>query len=109
MSISRHNGERISERDHIRQSLEDILTTPVGSRVLARDYGSELPALVDAPINDETRLKAIRNTAEAIERSEPRITLTRVVVDRAETGRMDISVFGTDAQGGPVAEEGILV
>ncbi|MGL5293614.1 MAG: GPW/gp25 family protein, partial [Aeromonas sp.] len=35
-------GRTISSTDHIIQSVRDILITPVGSRVMRRDYGSEL-------------------------------------------------------------------
>ena len=44
-------GEPISEIAHIRQSLRDILTTPVGSRLMRRDYGCNLMSLLDRPMN----------------------------------------------------------
>ena len=109
MGLSASTYDAIGERAHIRQSLVDILTTPVGSRVLVRDYGSRLPALVDRPLNAQTRLDVMSATAEAVGRWEPRIRLSRVSVERAEAGRLEVGVFGTDAAGGPLAEDGILV
>lgn len=47
--VNNRTGKRLSGADHLRQSVSDILTTPVGSRVLVRDYGSDLFSLVDNP------------------------------------------------------------
>lgn len=52
--------------DYIRQSAADILTTPIGSRVMLRDYGSYLPELVDQPLNSVTRIKLYGATALAL-------------------------------------------
>lgn len=67
---------------HVAQSIRDILTTPRGSRVLRRDYGSEIPALLDRPMNDETRLDFIVGCATAL-LQEPRVRVERVVFARA--------------------------
>ncbi|KPN28874.1 baseplate wedge subunit [Halolamina pelagica] len=40
--VDRTNGQRLEGLAHIRQSVADILTTPLGSRVMRRDYGSLL-------------------------------------------------------------------
>ncbi|KVE36755.1 GPW/gp25 family protein, partial [Burkholderia sp. TSV86] len=63
---------------HLRQSIIDILTTPVGSRVMRRDYGSRLYQLVDAPLNAETIVDLYAATAEALAAWEPRFRLTQV-------------------------------
>ncbi|MGD7246543.1 GPW/gp25 family protein, partial [Ralstonia pseudosolanacearum] len=44
-------GRAIADRPHLAQSIGDILTTPIGSRVMRRDYGSEVPDLIDQPLN----------------------------------------------------------
>lgn len=64
--------------DHVVQSITDILTTPLGSRVLRRDYGSTIPALLDRPINAETTLDFVVAAADALDRWEPRVRLERV-------------------------------
>ncbi|NKD46356.1 phage baseplate protein, partial [Haematospirillum jordaniae] len=61
-------GKPLSGLDHLSQSIRDILTTPVGSRVMRRDYGSRLPSLVDAPVNRSTILELYAATAEALAR-----------------------------------------
>jgi hypothetical protein len=76
----RRTGKRLSGSAHLRQSVSDILTTPVGSRVLVRDYGSDLFSLVDNPRDDLTRLRIIAATASALARWEPRLQVTRVGV-----------------------------
>lgn len=47
LGMNSHTGLSISEVEHIRQSVRDILVTPVGSRVMRREYGSLLSALED--------------------------------------------------------------
>ena len=39
-------GQPLTGSAHLVQSIRDILTTPIGSRVMRRDYGSRLPALL---------------------------------------------------------------
>ncbi|MCJ7475671.1 MAG: baseplate assembly protein W, partial [Wolbachia endosymbiont of Homalodisca vitripennis] len=43
-------GKALEEIDHLKQSIIDILTTPVNSRIMRRSYGSRLLELVDKPI-----------------------------------------------------------
>jgi len=64
--VNSRTGKRLSGSDHLRQSVSDILSTPVGSRVLIRDYGSDLFSLVDNPRDDLTRLRIIAATASAL-------------------------------------------
>ena len=76
--MSRSTGRALEGAAHLAQSIADILTTPIGSRVMRRDYGSLLPELIDAPGNAATRMKLFGATATAIMRWEPRIRLTRI-------------------------------
>jgi phage baseplate assembly protein W len=48
-----NTGKAISEIAHIKQSITNILTTPIGSRIMRRDYGSRLFEKIDNPINGE--------------------------------------------------------
>ncbi len=52
--------------EYVLQSAVDILTTPIGSRVMLRDYGSWLPDLVDQPDNALTRIRLYGATALAL-------------------------------------------
>ena len=84
--MSRDNGTLLSQDDHLRQSIHDILTTPLGTRLMRREYGSLLPFLIDAPANDATRLKLMAATATAIIRWEPRIKVSKVILSLNKNG-----------------------
>ncbi len=85
--ISRENGKNISELEHIKQSIQDILTTPIGSRVMRREYGSLLPRLIDAPLNEATILQVQSAAATAILRWENRIAIERINAQQLSNGQ----------------------
>lgn len=74
-------GRALAGDDHLAQSCAQILTTPIGTRVMLRDFGSAIFELIDAPLGPLTRLRIIAATAVALARWEPRIRLTRVSFD----------------------------
>lgn len=92
-------GRTITELEHIRQSVTDILTTPVGTRVMRRDYGSRIFELIDQPQNGATRLKLMAATVMALLRWEPRIAVTHMALSQSQNGRliMDLSAQRTDS------------
>ena len=87
-------GKSLTGLDHLRQSITDILMTPIGSRVMRRDYGSRLPELVDAPMNGETIMDIYAATADALRTWEPRIQVTQVTLTSADVGSVAIDVTG---------------
>lgn len=76
--MSRSTGQRTDQTDHILQSVRDILMTPIGSRVMRRDYGSLLPFLIDAPINAYFIMQLRASVIHALMRWETRVTPTRI-------------------------------
>jgi phage baseplate assembly protein W len=74
------SGKLSTGTGHLAQSIGDILSTPIGTRVMRRDYGSALFELIDAPANALTRSRIYAATATALARWEPRIRLTRVTL-----------------------------
>lgn len=80
--MHRGTGRAIGLLDHIAQSVADIVTTPVGSRVMRRDYGSLLPYLIDQPDNAATQIRVISAVAGALMRWEPRLSLARIGLGR---------------------------
>ena len=62
--MNSQTGKRLSGMDHLRQSIIDILTTPIGSRVMRPGYGSRLFELVDAPVNQTTFCCIVSTRAE---------------------------------------------
>lgn len=108
--MSATTGARLSGVEHLRQSITDILTTPIGTRVMRRDYGSLLPRLVDAPLNASTRIDLISATAEALAIWEPRIEVLSVAVSSAEGGRVSIDLEGNYLPDGiAITIDGIIV
>lgn len=92
--MGRDTGRRLEDRAHLAQSITDILSTPKGTRVMRRDYGSDLPALIDAPINGETVVDLFMATAEALDAWEPRYRLRRVEIAEARAGYMHLRLTG---------------
>lgn len=86
IGVDRTNGRRLDGNAHLGQSIADILSTPIGSRVMRRDYGSMLPDLVDQPANPVTRQLIFAATAVAVGRWEPRVAIRRVGVSTDNRG-----------------------
>lgn len=97
--LSRITTRALGLDEHLAQSIEDILGTPKGTRVLRRDYGSRLPELIDAPLNGETMIDVFAETADALDRWEPRLRLRRVEVTEAASGKLALLASG-DVAGG---------
>ena len=94
--MSRYTGLSLqSEAEQIRQSIQDILTTPIGSRVMRRSYGSLLPIMIDAPFNEITRLQLYAATATALIQWENRINLESISIAPVSDGKfvLDLSVI----------------
>lgn len=87
-------GRELSGIEHLAQSVADILTTPIGSRIQRRDYGSMLFDLIDQPLNGSTRLLLFAATALAIARWEPRIRLRRIGITGGADGAVALSLEG---------------
>lgn len=85
-------GRPLGDVAHIRQSVRDILVTPVGSRVMRREYGSLLPDLIDQPLHGATRMRAYAATVMALARWEPRIRVTAVAFETGEAGRLTVTM-----------------
>ena len=101
IGMNKSTGKRIEGEAHIVQSIADILTTPLGSRVMRRDYGSRLFELIDAPLTDGSRLLWIAATAAAIRKWEPRVALEKVSLAIAAAGQVTLTLVGrrTDLPG----------
>lgn len=103
-------GKALAGVDHLRQSIADILQTPIGSRVMRREYGSQLFALTDAPLNRSTAMDIIAATADAIAKWEPRIEVTKVTPAQDGNGQVSVSIEGKyKPDGRAVVIDGIVV
>ena len=92
-AMDRQTGKAISGVTELEQSIDEILSTNRGDRVMRADYGSDLFSLVDIGMNASGKAKLSQATADAISRHEPRVDLTRVIV-RADAGEIQYDVHG---------------
>lgn len=92
IGMSSTTGRAIGTLEHIRQSIGDILATPVGTRVMRREYGSLLPYLVDAPMDKATVIDIIQASAGAIARWEPRVRVDRIEIEEAAPGQITLAI-----------------
>ncbi|WP_443478064.1 GPW/gp25 family protein [Novosphingobium aerophilum] len=96
------SGKPLSGDDHLVQSITDIVTTPIGSRVMLRDYGCLLFDLIDRPANRADLLLAAMAVTLAITRWEPRIAVTQVTFEgdlAAGQAVMNVTGNRTDVAG----------
>lgn len=105
------SGRQVAGDAHLRQSVRDILTTPLGSRVMRRTYGSRLFELVDAPLTAATVAAIVAASAEALDRWEPRLRVKRIAVAAASAAGhfaldLDCEVL---PEGTPLTIAGVVV
>lgn len=99
MTMDRHTALAIGAGQHFRQSISDILTTRIGTRVMRRNYGSFLPDLIDAPVNAETNMQLIAASVHALMLHEPRLLLTRVQISGMTASGVELAIEGRDRAG----------
>lgn len=84
--------------DHLRTSVRKIITTPIGTRVMRRNFGSLVPDLIDEPENEVTRMQLMSAIVIAITQWEPRIALNSIDViftDGTAIARMTGKIVAT--------------
>lgn len=110
IGMSGTDGKSLSGIDHLRQSIRDILTTPIGSRVMRRDYGSRLFQLVDRPTTPALMVELYVATAEALDRWEPRFKLLEVKGEVVAEGHVSLTLSGRYLPDGrEISLEGIVI
>lgn len=92
--MNRDTGQPVSGIEHLRQSLADILSTPIGSRRMRPEYGSNIPRMVDQPVNPGWIATVQSEAARALARWEPRIKLKRVSLISLTDGRPVFRIEG---------------
>jgi len=96
IGTSADTGKTLNGLDHLRQSIARLLTTPVGSRVMRRNYGAYVFDLIDQPGNKASILKVYAAVVDALLRWEPRFLPTRVELLTGDTqsGLFELSLEG---------------
>jgi uncharacterized protein len=94
--MDRTTGRWIGGWQHTSQSLRDIVSTPLETRVLRRMYGADDDAIQDKPINAHVITTAVMATAIPVARWEPRVELSRVAIFAASVvGRLGLAMHVT--------------
>lgn len=85
-------GQGMSLKEHIAQSIKNILFTRIGSRIMREDYGSILPYLIDMPLIPPVVLACQQAVVSALAAWEPRVKIEAVRFDAesAAEGRLKI-------------------
>jgi len=94
--MDRATGRRLDAIAHLQQSVADILATPIGSRVMRREYGSMVSALIDQPDNLATQTRVFSAIASALMRWEPRLQVQKIGMVRnpERAGRAEVHITG---------------
>ncbi|EOY9866419.1 GPW/gp25 family protein [Acinetobacter baumannii] len=96
--INKNNGQTLeTEEQSIQQSIDDIVSTPIGSRIMRREYGSLIPDLIDQPINEVLILKCYSAIYTAILRWEDRINVSQILNTQVKENGLifDLEVIST--------------
>ncbi|MCT4608657.1 MAG: GPW/gp25 family protein [Pelagimonas sp.] len=113
IGMDRNTGQRIEGLEHLRQSVITILTTPVGSRVMRRTFGSRLYELLDQNITQSLKMQMYAATVEALHKWEPRLHVQRVTVEEVADDvrhKVNLSIFGIYLpNGAPISLGGVLL
>lgn len=111
VGIDRHTGKVIAEPEHIRQSIEVILTTPVGTRVMRGEFGVEYLDKTGRPKVGYPQKVIELEALRALAAYEPRIKdvavevtnldqrLQSIVVNYTEVASKKIASVAVDYQG----------
>ena len=89
-----NTGRSIEDMEHLRQSITNILSTPIGSRIMRREYGSRLFKRIDAPMTGELMAEIYSDVVEALFSYEPRFEVTNVSVVSIENGHLILDLVG---------------
>ena len=82
---------------HLQQSVSDIVLTPIATRIERRNYGSDVPELLDQPDTPYTRIRIFSAAAHALGIWEPRLRITEiqmVSMARESQGRSMLKIDG---------------
>lgn len=89
-------GKPLSDWQHVEQSIKTILNTAIGSRVMLRNFGSDLPRLIGRRMTPQNILLVYAAAASAIHAWEPRFRMRAGRVLNADvTGRLQLEISGT--------------
>lgn len=66
IGMDQHTGRKITGLEELKQRISRLFKTRKGALLIRRDYGSNLPELIDGKVNDDYRLDIFAETAAAL-------------------------------------------
>lgn len=93
-------GRAIYDINHLNQSVKDILTTPLVSRLMRLNYGSTIFEFLDSPAHNQSPIQLYAAIATALVRFEPRLQLTRIQISSQANGQSIIDIEGSQLVNG---------
>lgn len=109
VGMHRDTGKKLDGYNHLIQSLRDIWTTQIGTRVMRRDYGI-IRELIDRPMNSDLIIDTYVALITSANRWEPRWRTDRIYVVDAQPGEMTLDVDGFyRPDGRPLTLQGIQI
>ena len=66
------------EHEQIRRSIRDIIVTPLGQRLVRRDYGSRVIEYFGENIGAKNNLRIASAIMEAVDKWEKRVKITKI-------------------------------
>lgn len=94
--IDINTGAELERVGRLRKSIETILSTPVGSMVMRRDYGSNIYQLIDKNVTPTWLTQLYAEAATAISRWEPDFVVTGFQPVMKIPGRVTVHIYGID-------------
>ena len=92
--MCRKTGKALDGVDHLKQSIRDVVFTSPETRVMRREYGCGLAALVDDALTPNRVVGVYSSIAAALDKYEPRLRVSRVYGEVINGGTFQINVEG---------------
>jgi phage baseplate assembly protein W len=86
IGVNRLTGKYLTDFEHVVQSIWDIITTRIGTRVMRLDYGGDVLGLIDQPANRQTIASFYSKMALAINTWEPGFRVARFALAETDNG-----------------------
>lgn len=94
IGMSRTTGQPVHGVAYLVQCIEDVLTTPLGSRRMRPEYGSSIRQMVDLPMNEGWKSAVQAETVRALSRWIPTFKLSSAQVVSVLNGTISFTVKG---------------
>jgi len=94
MDLNHETGGVVEGWASVVQSMQTILATRINTRQFLRQFGSEVPELIDAPSNEASLMELYVAVAEALAQWEPRFELSDVQLSAGADGQVLLYLSG---------------